>query len=160
MVTVNKKFINTVGRFGGAPYGNATLHRYSLSATAAGILIDSDKATAVGIGDVVRIGVLSAGLLLVDGKGIVSAAFTALATAKVGFAYVDGVDSVAVPQDDDYFTASLTLNAAGRYESNNLAVPPIVLPKDAYLILTWAGAANAAAGVLDYIVSGVETGQP
>lgn len=160
MVTVNKKFLASQGRFGGAPYGNATLHRFSLASTAAGILIDSDKATAPAIGDVVRIGILNAGLLLIDGKGLVSDAFTALATAKVGFQYVDGVDSAAVPQDDDYFTASLTLNAIGRYESNNLAVPPVVLPKDAYLILTWAGAANAEAGVLDYIVSGVETGQP
>ncbi|GER16684.1 hypothetical protein [Variovorax boronicumulans] len=160
MVTVNKKYLSTSSRFGGAPYGNAVLHRFSLSALANGVLVDSDKATPPAIGDVVRIGILSAGLLLVDGKGIVSAAFTALATAKVGFQYVDGIDSATVPQDDDYFHAALALNAQGRTEANNVAVAPVVLPKDAYLILTWAGAANAAAGALDYVVSGVETGQP
>jgi hypothetical protein len=158
MVTVNKKFIGSQNRFGGTPYGNATLHAFKLSGVAGGVLADTDKATAPVVGDVIRIGVLNAGLFIVDGKGIVSTAFTAATNCKVGFAYVDGVDDATVPQDDDYFHAALSLNAIGRTESNNNTVVPLTLPKDAYLILTWAGATNAAAGVLDYIVSGIESG--
>jgi hypothetical protein len=90
----------------------------------------------------------------------VSDAFTAATTCKLGFAYVDGVDSTAVPQDDDYFSASVATNAAGRYVANNTAVAPVILPKDAYLIITVAGADHASAGVMDVIVEGIWTGVP
>lgn len=160
MVTIVKKFINTVGRFGGAPYGNACKHLFSLRAGATGILLDSDKATPPVVGDVIRIGVLNAGLLLADIKSHVTTAFTAATTAKLGFAYVDGVDSATVPQNDSYFNAALVLNAVGKTELTNNAVGPIVLPKDAYLILTWAGATNAAPGALDVVIDGIETGAP
>ena len=80
---------------------------------------------------------------------IVSDAFTAATTAKIGFAYVDGVDSTSVPQDDDYFfLAGLATNALVRTRSTNTGVAPITLPKDAYVILTNAGAAHASVGVL------------
>jgi hypothetical protein len=48
---------------------------------------------------------------------------------------------------------------AGRTYANNLAVTPVTLPKDAYLILTVnAVADHAAAGRYDIIVDGVFTG--
>ena len=37
---------------------------------------------------------------------------------------------------------------------------PVTLPKDAYLILTTAGAANAVVGVADFFVEGVLVGAP
>jgi hypothetical protein len=94
-----------------------------------------------------------------DMLGIVSTAFTALVTAKVGFAYVDGVDSATVPQSDAYWATAWALNAAGRY-APTVFNKPITLPKDAYLILTTAGAANAKAARLDLVVDGIAHGNP
>ena len=159
MATVTKKNVRKLQQYAG-PQGNAWKDKFNFTTNASGVFVDSDKATAVVQTDVVRIGVLPAGLELHDALAIVSDAFTALTTAKVGFAYVDGVDSADVPQDDDYFFAALATNAQGRTRANNTAVAPVTLPKDAYLILTVAGADHAAAGVLDVIVEGVHKGQP
>ena len=145
-------------QFGGVPYGNLSALTYTMVTNAAGAFIESDSAVAIGLGDKVRLGVLPAGFTMYDADVYVSDAFTALVTAKIGFEYVDGVDSVEVPQDDDYFGAAHTLHTAGRYGSTNLTVAPVTLPKDAYLIMTTAGAANAAAGRVDVVVSGVLNG--
>ena len=160
MPTVTKKQVLTEQQFGGVPYGNKTVLPFTFETNASGVYVNSNQATAVAIGDVVRIGVLPAGMRLDDSLAIVSNAFTALSTAKVGFAYVDGDDDTAVPQDDDYFNAALALNAAGRTRANNTAVRPVTLPKDAYVILTIAGANLAEAGQLDLLVEGVLTGAP
>ena len=161
MALITKKFINSDPfQIGGVPFGNDTKLQYVFETNAAGVYVNSDKATAVAIADVVRIGILPAGANLLDALMVVSNAFTALATAKVGFAYVSGVDSAAVPQNDSYFAAALALNAQGRYPANNVAVRPVILPRDAYLILTLAGAALNEVGVLDVIVSTVLTGAP
>lgn len=160
MANVTKDGVRTARQFGGVPYGNAWRGVFRFATNASGVMVDSDQATAVVQTNVVRIGVLPAGLQLHESLSIVSDAFTALTTCKLGFAYVDGVDVTATPQDDDYFSASVTTHTAGRYAANNLAVTPVTLPKDAYLILTVAGADHAAAGVMDVIVSGVHTGQP
>lgn len=158
MTTVTKKGATRPKQHGGAPYGNKTSFEFTFQTNASGIMTDSDQATAIVQTNVVRLGVLPAGFRIQDGKGIVSDAFTALTTAKVGFAYVDGVDDADVPQDDDYFAAALTTHTVGRYAASNNAVVPVTLPKDAYLILTVAGADHAAAGRLDYIVDGVDVG--
>lgn len=160
MANVTKDGVRTARQFGGVPYGNAWRGVFRFATNASGVMVDSDQATAVVQTNVVRIGVLPAGLQLHDSLSIVSDAFTALTTCKLGFAYVDGVDVTATPQDDDYFSASVTTHTIGRYVANNNAVVPLTLPKDAYLILTVAGADHAAAGVMDVIVSGVHTGQP
>jgi hypothetical protein len=155
MATIKKKYVLTEGGFGGAtPYGNALAMRYSFETNAAGVFVNSDTAAAVGNGDKVIIGVLPAGIRLDDALGIVSDAFTALSTGKIGFEYVDGVDDADVPQDDDYFFAALSLAAAGRTRANNTGVRPVLLPKDAYLTLVNGGAAQAAAGAFDLIVYG------
>lgn len=160
MATVTKKYLPQEQQFGGAPYGNATTLQFNLTTNASGVLVSSDSASAVGIGDVVRIGILPAGCRLNDALAIVSDAFTATATAKIGFAYVDGVDSTSVPQDDDYFFAALAYNAAGRTRAANTAVVPVTLPKAAYLIVTNQVAALNAVGVLDVLVECVLNGAP
>lgn len=160
MATVTKDYVKTLRKMGGVPYGNAWKQIYTFATNASGVMVDSDKATAVASGDVVRIGVLPAGLELHGCLSIVSDAFTASTTADIGFAYVDGVDSTAVPQDADYFDAALDTAAQGRTAAANLAVKPEVLPKDAYLILTIGGANHASVGRLDVIVEGIATGTP
>lgn len=161
MATVTKKYLTQEQQFGGAPYGNGTTLQFNLTTLATGAVANGDSTSAVGIGDKVRMGILPAGAKLHDSLAIVSDAFTASTTAKIGFEYVDGVDSTAVPQDDDYFfVAGLATNAAGRTRGTNTAVAPIVLPKDAYVILTNAGAAHASVGVLDLLVECVLNGAP
>jgi len=160
MSTVTKKSVKTLRQMGGTPYGNAWKQVFTFQTSSAGVFTDSDLTTAVQNADVVRIGVLPAGLELHDCLSIVSGAFTAATTADIGFAYVDGVDSTAVPQDADYFDAALDTAATGRTRAANLAVTPVTLPKDAYLILTIGGANHAAAGRLDVIVEGIHTGTP
>lgn len=157
MATITRKKVLTEGGFGGnTPYGNGLILPFALALTA-GVLVNSDSAAVVGIGDKVRIGVIPAGTKLNDCLAIVSAAFTATSTGKVGFEYVDGVDSAAVPQDDDYFFAALNIAAAGRTRANNTAVRPVTLPKDAYLIVTNQVAAQAASGVLDLIIEAAQS---
>lgn len=160
MTTITKKKVAHLPSFGGVPYGNYTGLRFTFETNSSGVYVDSDLATAVQTSDVVRIGILPAGMRLDDCLNIISDAFTASATADIGFAYVDGVDSSAVPQDADYFDAALALDGTTRTRGLNLAVRPVVLPKDAYLTLTIAGAHLAAAGVLDVIVYGELTGAP
>lgn len=159
MATVTKKLPRS-NQFDGAPYGNATKHHFNLTTNAAGGATDADSAAALANGDIVRLGILPAGFKLIDCLSIVSDAFTASVTAKLGFAYVDGVDSAAVPQDDDYFHAALAINAVGRTRANNTGVGPVTLPKEAYLIATIGGASNASVGVWDAVVEGINTGAP
>ena len=158
MATVTKKYLNYEQSYAG-PTGNAWKKVFNFTVNASGISTDTDLATAVQVNDVVRVGVLPAGLEIHDGLAIVSDAFAASTTAKIGFAYVDGVDSATVPQSDTYFFAALATSSAGRTRANNTAVRPLVLPKDAYLVLTRTGAADSAAGVLDLVVEGINKGR-
>lgn len=77
---------------------------------------------------------------------------TASVTGNLGFEYVDGVASTAVPADAEYFGAALALNATGRLRNATTKVP-VVLPKDAWLVLTTGGAANAKAARVDVLLS-------
>lgn len=159
MATITQKQIQNQGRFGGTPYGNDTMHLFTLKTLASGAVDGGDSSAAVAIGDKVRIGVLRRGFLLIDALVLISLGWTASATGKLGFEYADGVDDANVPQDDDYFlVAGAALATAARTRANNTAVIPVTLPKDAYLILTTAGAANAKASRLDVIVYGEDRG--
>ena len=158
MATITRKKIHSAQQFGGVPYGNVTKLQFTLITGATGAFTDSDSTAAITAADGVRIGVLPAGMRLDDALAIVSDAFTATATTKIGFAYVDGVDSTDVPQDADFFFAALAMDAAGRTRANNTAVVPVVLPKDAYLVLDWDVATNAVVGRLDVLVEGVLVG--
>lgn len=79
--------------------------RFTPSETnSSGYILDSDTpAAAVGAADVIRLGIIPAGVRISDALVLISDASTANITFKLGFAYVDGVDVTAVPQDDDYF---------------------------------------------------------
>jgi hypothetical protein len=140
-----------------APYGNLSALKFRYAVNASGIMTNSDKAAAVADGDVVRLGVLPAGLELVDMVRIISDAFAGSTTDKIGFAYVDGVDSTAVPQDDDYFSGATT-SAATAITRKTAVTAPVTLPKDAYLIMTRAGAADSAAGIMDIVILGILKG--
>lgn len=105
----------------------------------------------------VRIGFLPSGAELHDAQAIVSDAFTAVTTADIGFLYADGVDSTVVPQDAAYFFAALATSATGRTRST-VAKAPVRLPKDAFLVLTRKGAADASVGIVDVLVDAVLQG--
>ncbi len=160
MANVTKKQIAAAQTFGGTPYGNYTGLHFTFETNASGVYVDSDLTTAVQVADVIRVGILPAGMRLDDYLCAISDAFTGSMTADIGFAYVDGEDSTAVPQDADYFDAALALDGTTRTRGLNLAVRPVTLPKDAYLTITIAGAAAAAVGVLDIVVYGELTGAP
>lgn len=157
MATITKKRLQDSNNYADSA-GNMTELEYNLTTTATGAAVGADSTSAIALGDKVRIGILPAGYRLRDALMIVSDAFTAAVTAKIGFEYMDGVDSTEVPQDDDYFGAAITLHTLGRFQCTNTAVRPVTLPKDAWLIVTTAGAANAAVGILDVIVKGEQIG--
>ena len=159
MATITKKKVLNQKQFGGTPYGNRTTLEFNLTTNAVGAFIDSDTATGIANGDKVRLGVLPAGFRLDDSQVIVSDAFSASVTGNLGFEYVDGVDSAAVPQSATYFGSALALSATGRLR-NATTNAPVTLPKDAYLILTTGGAANAAVGIADIFIEGVLNGAP
>ena len=157
MATITQKF-NPRLNVGATPWGNTHGLKYTLETNAAGAVVNSNSAAAIAIGDKVRIGVIPAGTSLLDSLVILSVAMTASVTGKIGFEYVDGVDSTAVPQGDDYFMVagqSLATAARLRNATTNAAV---TLPKDAWLILTTAGAANAKVSKLDFILFGGSEG--
>lgn len=157
MATIKKKFIGDK-QFGGfTPYGNLTTLRATLQTTAAGAVIDGDSTAALAIGDVVVLEKLPEGFVLEDAQLIVSTGMTASATGSLGFLYADGVDSAAVPQDAAYFGAGLNAAAAARIRTAG-AKAPVRLAKEAYLVWTHAGAANAKASRIDVIVHGERLG--
>lgn len=143
-------------RLGAKPLGVEPLH-FVLTTNAIGIVQNADKAAALAIGDVVNLGVLPAGFKLLDAQVVVVDAMKASTTAKLGFAYADGVDDTAVPQDDDYFGTGLVLSAAARLR-NATANKAVTLPKNAHLTLTLAGAANDEASHVEVIVFGIFEG--
>lgn len=157
MATIKKLGMGSQ-QFGGfTPYGNVTTIRAKLETNSSGAAIDSDTSAAIGNGDKVILEKLPAGMLLEDSLVIVSNAFSASVVAKLGFEYVDGVDDTTVPQDDDYFGTGLVLNATDRLR-NATVNPPVRLAKDAYLIATLSGAANAEAARMDVIIRGERMG--
>lgn len=144
-------------RLGSTPYGNLTAFRFLLTTNATGAVIGGDSASAVASGDVVKVGVLPAGFRLIDSEIVIKTAMSASVTAKLGFAYTDGVDVTAVPQDDDLFGTGVVMSAAARLR-NATANPSVVLPKEAWLTLTTGGAANAKASEVEIIVFAINEG--
>ena len=157
MATIKKKFIGDK-QFGGfTPYGNLTTLRATLETTATGAVLNADSAAAIAVGDVVVLEKLPEGFLLEDAQVIVSTGMTATATGSLGFIYADGVNSTEVPQDPAYFGAGLDGAAASRIRTAS-AKAPVRLAKEAYLVWTHAGAANAKAARIDVIVHGERMG--
>ena len=157
MATITNKVNNLSNNLGATPWGNLAALHFTLEANASGAMVNSDSTSAIALGDKVRVGRIPPGFKLVDSEVIISNAFSASVTAKIGFEYVDGVDSAKVPQDDDYFGAGLVLSSAARLR-NATANEPVTLPKEAWLIVTTAGAANAKAAKLDALIFGVPEG--
>jgi hypothetical protein len=144
-------------QFGQNPYGNVVAYPFSFATNASGVPLDSNATAALTAADTIRLGLLPKGTKLLDSVHILSDAFTATATCKLGFIYADGVDSAEVPQDADYFVAALDLNTVAVTRKTN-ATRPVTLPKDAYLVLDLDVATLAAAGQLDVIVLGEAVG--
>lgn len=147
------------GQFGGAArYGNLTTLRYLLETSAIGAPANSQMATALQINDKVQFEYpLPAGFLIEDVQVVVSDHFGASVTCDLGFAYADGVDSAAYPQDAAAFGSGLALSAVARLRTT-AAGKIRALPKDAYLILTIKGAAVAQVGVAQIVVHGERKG--
>jgi len=144
-------------RLGSTPYGNLTAFRFLLTTNSSGAVIGGDSASAVASGDTVKVGILPAGFRLIDSEIVIKTAMSASVTAKLGFAYTDGVDVTAVPQDDDLFGTGVVMSAAARLR-NATANPSVVLPKEAWLTLTTGGAANAKASEVEIIVFAINEG--
>lgn len=158
MATITKLGLqDPANQLGAAPYGNLTAFRYVLKTNALGAVVDGDSAAAVASGDVVKVGILPAGFRLIDSEIVIKTAMTASVTAKVGFAYADGVDVTAVPQDDDLFGTGLVMSTAARLR-NATANTSVTLPKEAWLTLTTGGAANAKASEVEIIVFAINEG--
>ena len=144
--------------YGGfAPYGNTTSLYYQVATSATGAVIESDSTAAVASGDVIDLGPIPAGIRLDDVLITVSTAMSASVTGKLGFAYADGVDRTDVPQNDAYFGTGYALSAAAVLRKT-ATTAPIRLPKEARLILTTGGAANAKASQIDVRIAGELTG--
>lgn len=159
MTTVVTKNIKQAGTGITAPYGNYWVSKFHFETNASGIFVNSDKTTAVGIANVVRLGILPAGLELMDVLGIISDASTAAVTIDLGFAYVDGVDVTATPQDAAYFANDQAISSLAVFRKTGTKAP-LILPKDAYLTMLNNTAAHDQACILDFIVQGVWHGSP
>lgn len=140
-----------------APYGNTTTLGYALKTDATGVVVGGDSDTAPAVADIIDLGGLPEGWCLTDAQVFVTTGMTATVTGKLGFVYADGEDDTLVPQDDAYFLAAgADLATAGRLRADGSKI--VVLPKDARLILTLDGAANAKASDITVTVSGELTG--
>ncbi len=158
MATITKLGVTSpANRLGVSPYGNLTAFRYSLTTNASGAVVSADSTAAIGIADVVKVGILPAGFRLIDSDLVIKTGMTATITAGVGFAYVDGVDSTAVPQDAAFFGTGLDMATAARLR-NATTKTSVTLPKDAWLTVTTAVAANAKASEIEFIVFAINEG--
>lgn len=128
---------------------------YKFQTNSSGILIDSSASAALAIGDKIRVAFLNEGFEVTDAAALVSTAAGQVATANIGFEYVDGVDDSSYPQSATAFFSALALNSAARTRttSTKLIKP---LPKPAYLTATIAGAALSSAMVAQIILNGVQ----
>jgi hypothetical protein len=141
--------------FGGVAYGNMVCLKFHFETNASGVIAASNQATAVQIADVVRLGVLPAGMTLIDAICVVTDASTAASTFDLGFAYKDGVDVTAAAQDADYFMDAGDWNSAAARLVRNEPVATITIPKDAYLTLTNNTAALDEVTKMDIFIIGI-----
>ncbi|UUE94466.1 hypothetical protein [Comamonas thiooxydans] len=154
IVTTQQKHGNQLGS---TPWGNLNALHFILKTGANGGALQADSNAPLAAGDKVRLGIIPAGSTLVESLAVVSTGLTATVKGDLGFEYVDGVDSAKVPQDAAYFGDNLDLAAAARLR-NTSTKAPVTLPKDAYLVLTTSGAANAKAARVDVVVQAISTG--
>jgi len=158
MADITTNYATTMRKHQGiTPYGNESAVRCTLETNAAGGLVDSNQLTALQIADVVRLGpVLPAGMELHDIIGVISNVFQASTTCSIGFEHVDS-DLVALDDVDYFHAAGLALDSASIFRKTTTTAP-YILTGDAYVTVTWAGAANDEVGVLDLTVLGTMKG--
>lgn len=157
MATIKIKNAGNGVQLGNTPWGNFSALRYLLQTDATGRVINGDSSAAPAVNDVINLGHLPAGFRFADSAVIVIDGMAATVTGDLGFAYQDGVDDAAVPQDADYFGAGLALSAAARLR-NATANRSLVLPKDANLTLTVKTAANNQASEIEVLIFGIAEG--
>ncbi|MBV7457316.1 hypothetical protein KW843_22740 [Acidovorax sp. sif1233] len=157
MATINMKGAGNGVQLGNTPWGNFSALRYVVKTSATGAVINSDSLAAIAANDVVNLGHLPAGFRYLDSFVNVIDGMTATVTGDLGFAYKDGVDDAAVPQDADYFGAGLALATAARLR-NATVNPSIVLPKDANLMLTVKTAGNNQVSEIEVVIFGIAEG--
>ena len=157
MAKITRKTSAQLQHGGAAPYGNVTALYYQVATNASGAVLESDSSAAVASGDVIDLGPIPAGMRLDDVLITVSTAMSASVTGKLGFAYADGVDRADVPQNDAYFGTGYALSSAAVLRKT-ATTAPVRLPKEARLILTTGGAANAKASLIDVRIAGELTG--
>lgn len=119
-----------------APYGNDTSRTHWLTTNEAGIVESSLDKKAIEAGDKVVLASLPEGFCMADATLYVMKPLTG--NASLGFEYVDGEDDKDVPQNDKYFFADKDVGTKSRIRADGSDL--VVLPKDAYLILTCASA--------------------
>jgi len=144
-------------RLGSTPWGNTAALVYNLTTAANGSVVNSDSASAVASGDVVRIAKLPAGFRFVDSQVVINVGMTASVTGNLGFAYVDGVDDASAPQSATYFGSALNMATAGRLR-NATSNKSVKLNKEAWLTLTTGGANNVKDSDIEITVLGVAEG--
>jgi len=154
MATITKKMFGDRHYGSAPPYGNLSQRHFNLTLSSSGVIADSDDSTVVAIGDIVRIGVLPGGMKLTDFQCTISNPWKASTTCKIGFQYVDGDDSTDVPEDDEYFVPATQALSSAAILRKTATTAIVTLPKDAYLILTVAGAEQDEASVTDFVVTG------
>lgn len=157
MANITKLSKDAKVRLGSTPWGNMTALLYSLATNAAGAVIGSDSTAAVAAADVIRLGKLPAGFRFVDSQVVINVGMTATITGDLGFAYVDGVDDANVPESANYFGNDLDMATAARLR-NATTNKSVVLPKEAWLTLTTAAAANAKASDIEATIYGIAEG--
>lgn len=156
MATITKLGVTDKANcLGSTPYGNTVTFRYTLKTNASGAVINGDSSAAIGIGDVVNVGIIPAGFSIVDSQLIIKTGMTSLVTASVGFVYADGVDVEKVPQNAAYMGAGLVMSSAARLR-NATVNSGASLSKDAWLTLTTAGAVNAKASEIEFLVTAIK----
>jgi len=159
MSTITKKYLRKENNFqNNAPYGNLSVLHYKFTADSSGVMENSDDATLIAASDVLRVGILPAGSLLVDSQIVISNPFSEAVVTSMGFAYVDGVDVTDQAQSAVYFNAAGTsLQTAGVVRKNGV-VAPKTLPKDAYLTLTIGAVPANDAAIIDIFIYVVAAG--
>ncbi|MDD2978132.1 hypothetical protein [Aquabacterium sp.] len=157
MAKITRKTASLPQYGGSVPYGNLTALYYQVSTNTSGAVIESDSTAAVASGDVIDLGPIPAGMRLDDVLMTISTGMTASVTGKLGFVYSDGVDRTDVPQNDAFFGAAYALATAAVLRKT-ATTAPVVLPKEARLVLTTGGAANAKASRIDVRIAGELTG--
>lgn len=157
MATITKNGKDARVRLGSTPWGNKSALHYGLATNATGAVIGGNSNAAVASGDKVRIGLIPAGMRIYDSSVLIATAMSASVTGNLGFEYADGVDDASVPQSATAFGSALALSSAARLR-NATTNKSVKLPKDAWLVLTTGGAANAKASDIEITLDAIAEG--